>query len=75
MEIQILLSAKKLSLLFTAKSSAFIVLSMESLRFDWQQRGRGTLRLHITPELVRLGTGELDHRHPLPTSWWDKQVC
>ncbi|KAI6220278.1 UPF0378-like protein [Aphelenchoides besseyi] len=38
LEIQVLLSATKLSLFFTAKNSAFIVTSIKSLRVDFQNR-------------------------------------
>jgi hypothetical protein len=37
-EVQILLSAKKLSLFFTAKSAAFVVASIDSFRLDVQNR-------------------------------------
>jgi hypothetical protein len=73
-EVQVLLSAKKLSLIFTAKNAAFVVLSMETFRLDLQHRNDGT-RAHITLESVRVGMGELDHRYPLPSMWWNRQVC
>ncbi|KAI6225410.1 UPF0378-like protein [Aphelenchoides fujianensis] len=104
LEIHVQLAAKKLSLFFTAKNSAFIVASIASLRVDFENRftalspppptsaasstvgppadfaaeppassstaAAATFTVNTTIDGVRLGTGELDHRHPLPCCWW-----
>lgn len=74
-ELQVLVSAKKLSLFFTAKASAFVLCSVESLRIDWLDRvASSTRRINLTFEEIRFGTGELDTRHALPTEWWRRET-
>jgi hypothetical protein len=74
-ELQVFVSAKKLSLFFTAKSAAFVVCSVESFRIDWLERvGSAARRINLTFEKIRIGTGELDTRHVLPSEWWRRET-
>uniref|UniRef100_A0AC35UCY3 Fmp27_GFWDK domain-containing protein n=1 Tax=Rhabditophanes sp. KR3021 TaxID=114890 RepID=A0AC35UCY3_9BILA len=69
--LKIQLSQKKLSVFFNAKQSAFLVLNVHSLRFDFAKDTQRKFDFKL--EEVNVGFGQINEKEDVSTVWFNKK--